>query len=339
MPQIKKQISVVLISLTFLLFMVPLVSATSETFMVPASGSHDLAVDLNQGDNVRFNVTVSWGSNNGFSRKSIELEITDPNGNSIQNYDINYDPAVNYYGYAFSAPITGKYLLHFVSSSSDNTVTLTYSIAPYDPILIASIISVIVIIAIAGITLAAKRIHKARKRQKAILESSGQDNLPQSSVYDEARAKRASEIIGIKDSSNVSWEDSKRGILLRCKNAWLSNNEFFYSPSYFPISNMAEASVNEKSCLTVKLKNGEIKEFKLAPDATALELTNRLAVSDQEFANDTFRTYLKRKNQQWADAINKLIHERLEAETVTCKYCGSKNKDTDVKCTYCGANL
>jgi hypothetical protein len=202
-----------------------------------------------------------------------------------------------------------------------------------------AIFVVAIILAVASITFFGNRVYQMRKRQKAILESSGQGNLPHTSVYDEMLIKRAREIVSIKDGSNVSYEDGKRGMLLRCKNAWVNNTEFFYSPSYFPISNMAEASVNERNILTIKFIKGEIREFKLAPDDMALELTNKLSVFNQEFANDTFRAYLKEKNQQWADSINRLIHEKMEQHIVTCKYCRAKNKDTDVKCTYCGANL
>lgn len=351
MHQLRKQISVALISLLFLLFIVPLVSATSETFTVPAGGSHNLTVDLKQQDNVRVNVTVvSWGADNnslGISFSSLAFEVKTPNGNIFRDFNINYDKNINIKSYFFSAPTTGTYVFllkdttytTILTPSQNKTVTLAYTAVPYDPVSTGVIFVVAIILAVASITFVGNRAHKIRKRKKAILESSGQGNLPNSSAYDEMLTKRAREILGIKDSSNISWEESKQGILLRCKNAWLSNTELFYRPSYFPISNMAEASVNERNILTIKFVKGEIREFKLAPDEMALELTNKLSVFNQEFANDTFRAYLKGKNQQWADSINGLIHQKLEEHVVTCKYCGAKNKDTNVKCHYCGANL
>jgi hypothetical protein len=349
MPQIKKQISVALISLLFLLLIVPLVSASSETFLLQSGGgSHDIIVDLYQGDTVKLNVTVLWGSNNESIEISlISLEIKDPNGKSLANYEIKDAAAINYRVYAFSAPTTGKYLIQFKDTSFrpffspavNKTVNLNYTITPYNPLFMDVVIVITVTMAIAGITFASNRVYQMRKRQKAILESSGQGNLPNASLYGEMLTKRARAIVSIKDGSNVSWEDGKRGMLLRCKNAWLNNTEFFYTPSYFPIANMAEASVNEKNILTIKFKNNDIKEFKLAPDDMALELTNKLAVFDQEFANETFRAYLKAKNQQWADTINRLIHEKLEADVVTCEHCGAKNKLGDTKCFYCGAIL
>jgi hypothetical protein len=351
MPQIKKQISVAFISLLFLLAIVPFVNATSETFAVPASGTHDLVVNLNQGDTLKVNITIIWEVpvNQTFEISSISFKIKDAMGNTLSSNDIQEVKGIKYRMYGFSAPATGKYMLQFEDTSYrpwswlnpnlNKTVMLNYTITPYNPVLIGGIFVVAVILAVAGITFASNSVYQKRKRQKAIVENSGQGNLPNSSLYDEMLTKRARAIVSIKDGSNVSWEDSKKGILLRCKNAWLSNTEFFYTPSYFPISNMNEASVNEKNILTIRFKNNEIKEFKLAPDDMALELTNKLAVFDQEFANETFRAYLKTKNQQWADTITKLIHEKLEADVVTCEHCGAKNKLGDTKCFYCGAIL
>jgi hypothetical protein len=208
-------------------------------------------------------------------------------------------------------------------------------------LLMSTTIGVIAIIVVAALTLtAANRYKETKKRKKAILENAGANNPAHPSIYDAILEKRALDIIALKDCSNISWEDSKqRGLLLRYKSVWLSNTELFYDRSYFPISNMAEAFVNENNSLTIKLRNGEIKEFKMSPDSYALDLTNKLAVLNKKFADNTFKAYLKARSQQWADTINKLIHEKLESETVTCKYCGSKNKDTDTKCNYCGATL
>jgi hypothetical protein len=110
MPQIKKQISVALISLLFLLSIVPFVNATSETFLVPAGGSHDLTVNLNQGDTVRVKLYVTWdldsdASSNDYT--TLSFEIKDPSGKIIQSHGINHI-GVKYTGYSFQHQLQGS---------------------------------------------------------------------------------------------------------------------------------------------------------------------------------------------------------------------------------------
>lgn len=132
-------------------------------------------------------------------------------------------------------------------------------------------------------------------------------------------------------------------VLLRCKNASLTNKEFCFLDQQWEISNMTMALVHDNGSLAIEFKDGTTREFKLAVDnstmATAAGLALFGGIGTIIAGNVAIRNQIKARSQQWASAINALISKGRLPEMVYCKYCGTKNKSADPKCIHCGAIL
>lgn len=316
-----KLFSLALISFLLSLCLVPLVAATVETFTVPKLGVHDLRVNFNQGDEVKFSFTAS--AVNPRVAGNVGFKFTSPNGKIID------EGTASGIGLSFEAPVTGTYVFHFdnsFSSDSDKIVTLDY-IVTY-----SSLTALLLLIGVLGIAGAGVAVFMYLQRKPK--SSSGHV-----SRYDAMLAEKVNEIVNINDSADLSFEDLKKGILLRCRNAWLTERELYYYGDFFQISDMAQASPESGGSFTIRFKDGKATAIILAPGNAAVESTNSLARFDQETAKDAFQAYMNTRNHKWAEAINKLISKRTQSETIVCEYCGAKNKAIESKCFNCGATL
>lgn len=147
-------------------------------------------------------------------------------------------------------------------------------------------------------------------------------------------------------------EDKKKGFLLSCKNAWLTDTEFHYCNEKGQILNMVEAFVNAKGLLAIRFNNGKTEEFRLAPDDNAINSYNDVlkketiggAIRIGGVAGEIIGTIrvlndnVKEKSVLWAAAINMLI-SKGNHEMINCYRCWTENKSTEPQCLHCGAIL
>ena len=93
-----------------------------QTFTIPPLSERTVKLNLNQGESVSGTVSVSGGTGTG-----VDFMVNDPNGKELLSY--NY---TSYTSFAFSASITGTYILSFDNSFCScvggKTVTLNYSV-------------------------------------------------------------------------------------------------------------------------------------------------------------------------------------------------------------------
>lgn len=121
----RKTIFFTCIAITLIVLLISpliLVCAASETFTVPASQVVDRTINLNSSDSVMGTITISGGSGN-----DINFYVTDPNGNTILQY--NHTSSLNF---SFTAQAKGAYTLHFDNSfspDSGKSVVLNYTIS------------------------------------------------------------------------------------------------------------------------------------------------------------------------------------------------------------------
>ena len=159
------------------------------------------------------------------------------------------------------------------------------------------------------------------------------------------------------ESESVSEEDKEKGVLLSCKNAWLTETEFHYCNEKGQILNMAEACVNAKGLLAIRFNEGKTEQFRLAPDNNALDsrdmrrndpINGKLGPGSRVPYLGTVGTIIGEirtlnenstdKSAEWAAAINMLISKRNH-ETINCYRCWTENKSTEHRCIHCGATL
>ena len=93
-----------------------------QTFTIPPLSERTVKLNLNQGESVSGTVSVSGGTGTG-----VDFMVNDPNGKELLSY--NY---TSYTSFAFSASITGTYVLSFDNSfcscAGGKNVTLNYSV-------------------------------------------------------------------------------------------------------------------------------------------------------------------------------------------------------------------
>ena len=316
--EMNKQVSASFITILFLLCLVPIVSATTQTLTVPEFDSQNIPIRLNQGDEVKLNVTVLSGN--------VNFAIIYPDGS------VHANNTIHGISLTFTAPITGTYKFYFdnsISAISSKTVTLDYSI-------ISTELKMSIIVVILAMVIFVVGVFVFARRRKTNPETYSKSHV---SSYDAMLAKKASEIASMRDSMNVSCEDKKKGILLRCRNAWLSDSQFSCRRSFWQISDIAEASVNNNDSISIRFKDGKTMAFRLATDSAVMVSVEKLSFFNIQTANDAFKAYTNARTQQWVDTINMLISKKTQLETIYCKYCGAKNKLNEPKCNHCGAPL
>ena len=156
------------------------------------------------------------------------------------------------------------------------------------------------------------------------------------------------------DEANNKGISQENVILLKCKNASLSNKEFrcrvklpafwdkFVDQCWF-ISDMTMAIVEDNGSLGIIFKDGTKREFNLGIDnstkAAAAGLIMFGGVGTMIAGNMAIKNQIKATSQQWVTAINALIAKGKLPEMIYCKYCGTKNKSSEPKCLNCGAIL
>ena len=344
MPDMSKQLSVALIMFLSLLCTIPLAAATSTTFSVPESGLKNISVNLKQGNYVSGQVAFSLVPEQNMNG-SVGFKVTDPNGNTVYKATVFLVVI-----FSFQAPVTGTYVFSFdnsVNPVSTKTLNLDYSVsssapnngfsdsttdnnslAALDETLDIAIPFVIIIV---GVVLYVWRYHN-RYRQP-----SGTTLDP--SPYVAQPANKALEAAGANNSDFVSEEDKKRGVLLSCKNAWLTETEFSYCRELGHISNMAEAYVNNLGLLTIRFNDGKTLDFRLAPDNAETESLGWRYLMQRDAALLEVSEKMKQKSKLWAAAINMLIAKKNNQEEIFCYNCGTMNKATEPKCLKCGATL
>jgi len=139
----------------------------------------------------------------------------------------------------------------------------------------------------------------------------------------------------------VSEADKERGVMLSCRNAWLTDTEFHYCNSSGQISSMVMACVHKNSSLAIQFNNGKTEEFRLAPDDAAMDSATIKAWGKGGGIMAAVRTLndnVKEKSVEWAAAINMLISKKNH-ETINCYRCWTENKSTEPQCLHCGAIL
>lgn len=158
-----------------------------------------------------------------------------------------------------------------------------------------------------------------------------------------------------------------KSALLHCKNAWLTNEEFYYGNGKWQISNMVLALVRDNGSLAIQFNDGVTKEFRLAIDNSTMASAAGLAlfggVGTIIAGNMALKNQIMSTSQQWAAAINLLISKRKPPEMtpvkengqivrekeiirekevivkVRCSYCKNLYNETLDKCPHCGARL
>ncbi len=143
-------------------------------------------------------------------------------------------------------------------------------------------------------------------------------------------------------------------VLLKCKNASLTNKEFRcrvklptfwdkFENTCWHISDMTMAIVEDNGSLGIIFKDGTKRDFKLSlSTGTALSATGLIlfgGVGSMIAGNMAIKNQIKATSQQWATAINMLISKGKVPEMIYCKFCGTKNKSDESKCLHCGAIL
>ena len=153
----------VLIVLFLLLFSSTVFVHAQQTFTVPPLSERTVKLNLNQGNSVSGTISVSGGTGTG-----VDFMVSDPNGKELLSY--NY---TSYTNFAFSASITGTYVLSFDNSfcscAGGKTVSLDYSVSD-KPVQVSSqggsnggfpivivLVLVIVIVAIAAVVISMRR--------------------------------------------------------------------------------------------------------------------------------------------------------------------------------------
>jgi hypothetical protein len=314
-----RQVNVALISLLVLLCLIPFVSAASETFTVPKNGSQTILVNMNQGNYISGDVWVSFGLSDA-ANATVNLKITGPNGSTVSNLNVTMS-----WIFSFTASVTGAYAFDFSSlpSFSSKTVTFTYTVSSSEPNNgfgyssppPSNILSIVVSISwffpvvgiIAGVVLYIRR-YTHRYNEPADTPYVPPPYIP---LQDDAKPEgKANEITNTTNNASVSEEDRKRGVLLSCRNAWLTETEFCYCRSLWHVSDMVEAWVNNLGTLTIKFNNGETHDFRFAPDSAAMNSIVGQYFLKGDAALLEVSEDVKAKSHQWAKVINKLIFSK-----------------------------
>jgi hypothetical protein len=119
---LNKLIFALIVLLKFLGFLTVFVHA-QQTFIVPPLSEKTINVNLNQGESVKGNVSVTGGTGTG-----VDFTVTDPDGNKLLSY--NY---TSYTSFSFNALVTGTYILgfdnSFCSCVGGKNVDLDYSVS------------------------------------------------------------------------------------------------------------------------------------------------------------------------------------------------------------------
>lgn len=144
--------------------------------------------------------------------------------------------------------------------------------------------------------------------------------------------------------------DNAPSFLLQCKNASLTNKEFYYkwfANDYerierWLITDLKMAMVEDDGSLGIIFNDGTKEIFKISADVSKADvaglvlfggigsmIAGNMALKNQKIAN----------TQRWATTINVLISKGTLPEMIFCRYCGTKNKSEDSKCVHCGAIL
>jgi hypothetical protein len=132
-------------------------------------------------------------------------------------------------------------------------------------------------------------------------------------------------------AASVSEADMKRGIILRCNNAALSQTTFYYCQNKWNVFDMAEASVGKWGAIAIRFKDGKTRKFRLAPSVNAMESAGEKAVEyrtvefyfdrpghlgleELEVAIGGVGKLVKSMNQQWVATINALIYKQKKSD-------------------------
>lgn len=328
-----KQSNIALVLILFLLYLIPLVCATSETFSLSKNEVKDILIDLKQGDHVTGHIT-SLGSVNAtepnWHQSLITFEIIDPNGMTLDIFQ-NYwgAEAISDSGFSFTAESTGIYNFQVANSVFPNrnqTITLNYDVTPKFGITlpprleelfnVLSIYGPYILIIFSGVTATVAFLKRAHSYSEKV--KSGEIQSPSS-----LEKNLDTKIAAINNDASVSEADKKRGIILRCKNAWLSNTTFYYCQNSWKVSDMAEASVRKYGVLAIRFKDGKTHKFRLIPLTDAMDSAAEVAVDTSSensklepsklenwaAAINGVRKLVRNMNQQWATTINALISQ------------------------------
>lgn len=151
------------------------------------------------------------------------------------------------------------------------------------------------------------------------------------------------------NSELVNQAKARSASLLQCENAVLTDKDFRYRPNddiferSWQISDMTMALVQNNGSLCIIFNDNAKREFELGLDVWTKVSIAGLAlfggVSSIIAGNMALGNQIKATSQQWASAINALIAKGKLPEMIYCKYCGTKNKSIDPKCSHCGAIL
>lgn len=147
---------VLIICLALWLLIIPKAYAERETFTVPPFNEVVRTAGLAEGEKVSGSINVTGGSGN-----DIDFYVTDPNGDTILQYD-----RATQKSFSFTALTTGTYTMHFsntFSIFSSKSVTLDYSIGhlifgiPQETFYFLVIIIAVVIVVLAVIVVLLRR--------------------------------------------------------------------------------------------------------------------------------------------------------------------------------------
>jgi len=314
-----KRSSITLVLVLFLLYLIPLVNATSETFTLAKNEVKNIPIDLKQGDHVTGHIT-SLGSINAtepnWHQSLIIFKIIDPEGNSVDIFNSYWDVALSDSGFSFTAESTGTYNFQVANSvfpNKNQSIALNYYVTPKYGIALPSrleglldqlsIYGPIILIIFSGVAASVSFILRARANAERIKTGAN----PSAALEN----NDDSETAAIHNDTPTSEEGRKKGILLQCRNAWLSNMDFYYCRNFFKVPDMVEALVDKNGSLAIRFNDGKTRKFKLAPNETEMASMdwNRNLVGSFVLTN----RFMKKRSEKWAATINELISRQTRS--------------------------
>ena len=111
--------------------------------------------------------------------------------------------------------------------------------------------------------------------------------------------------VPVHDDSIVSEEAKRHGVLLECKNAWLSDRTFYYCRNFYHVYDMVAAKVDE-NFLAIKFSNGKTERFGLATDSN-VEDVYRFKLVSKSTRREAYGYHSRAQSRQWVRVINSLI--------------------------------
>jgi hypothetical protein len=136
-------------------------------------------------------------------------------------------------------------------------------------------------------------ITEADANPSAISESLGADEVNDTGVP-------------VHDDSLVSEEAKRNGVLLECKNAWLTDKKLCYCRNFWLVSDMVAAKVDRDE-LAIKFNNGKTERFVLAPSDNVSDYSYGFKLVSKSRKYEVLSYHSRAKSRQWARVINRLI--------------------------------